>query len=166
MATKEEILAKIKRLARSTNRRDILMFARQLIYKEMRKEAPVSTVIEAKLPQNLVREFKAMPGVVAENFRAALGVYVIAISGGRNPPRVYIGGHKKLKSIVQEFVIERPKMGTAGYQPLESIGARMSDELLGDFKALPGITAHNIEKALRLYLVVMKGKMVKAVESR
>jgi hypothetical protein len=134
-------------------KRDVLKEARTLIYKEMRKQAPVSTVIEAKLPQNLVQEFKAMPGIVSENFRAALGLYVKAV-GLPGQKR----GLRGLRTIIQEFVIERPKKGTPQYQPLESIGARLPEDLVLNFKALPGITAHNIEKALRLYLLAMKTK--------
>jgi len=144
--TGAELLEKFKE-----RKPDALEHARRLIYRLMRMEAPVLPVIEVKLPRDLVEEFKAMPGIVAENFRAALGLYVIAITGGRlQPRRLYIGGIPRIRAITQEFIIER------GHQPLMSVGARVSDELQGDFKALPGMTAHNVERALRLYLLVMK----------
>ncbi len=133
---------------------DPLRDVRRIIYKLMKRDSSVvSTILEAKLPRDLAEEFKAMPGLTSENFRAAVGLYILAISGGRNPGRVFVGGIPRIRAITQEFVIER-----RSNQPLSSIGARVSEELFEDFKALPGIASHNIERAVRLYILAMKEK--------
>ena len=102
-------------------RPDALSDARRII-NELTHEQSHTREITAKIPKSLADEFKAMPGITAENLRAALKLYILAINGGRNPSRVYVGGIPALRVITQEFVIERR-------EELSMIGARVSKEL-------------------------------------
>lgn len=133
-----------------TRKSDPLERARNIIRK-LRKEDPqrFTREITARLPVSLVDEFKAMPGITAENLRVALWLYVLVISGGTS--WVYRGGIPKLRARTQEFVIERR-------ESLAMLGCRASKELYESWSSLPGISSHNIERAVRLYMLALKGQ--------
>jgi hypothetical protein len=136
--------------------------ARRIIHDIMKAETPPGSILlHAKVPKELVQGFKAMPGRFPDNMRAALELMVIVTRGPRNAKgkwRVYIGGIPMLKEIAYSFIIERPRGAKAGSMQYEGLAVRMSEELWEEFDSLPGIRSQNVERAMKLYLAVLKGK--------
>jgi hypothetical protein len=63
---------------------DIFRVARRIIRSIMKAETPPGdTLLHAKVPQQLVEKFKALPGRFPDNMRAALELMVIAVRGPR-----------------------------------------------------------------------------------
>jgi hypothetical protein len=141
---------------------DIFRAARRIIHDIMKAETPPGFILlHSKVPKELVQEFKAVPGRFPDNMRAALELMVIVTRGPRNAKgkwRVYIGGIPRLKEIAYSFIIERPRGAKAGSMQYEGLAVRMSKELWEDFNSLPGIRSQNVERAIKLFLVALKGK--------
>lgn len=142
--------------------REFFRAARRIIHDIMKAETPPGFILlHSKVPKELVQEFKAMPGRFPDNMRAALELMVIVTRGPRNAKgkwRVYIGGIPRLKEIAYSFIIERPRGAKAGSMQYEGLAVRMSKELWEDFNSLPGIRSQNVERAIKLFLVALKGK--------
>jgi hypothetical protein len=143
---------------------NIFRVARKLIRRIMQEETPPGEVLlHAKLPKELVKQFKDIPGRFPDHMRAALELMVVATHGPRGKGgiwRVYIGGIPRLQEIAYSFIIERPRGAKGGSMEYEGLAVRISPELWEDFNSLPGIRSQNVERAMKLYLSALMGRRV------
>jgi hypothetical protein len=63
---------------------------------------------------------------------------------------------KEMKRVADEMQIERtyPSVGKPSTATLKIFGGRISAKLIEEFKKLPGARSHNLERAMRLWLML------------
>ena len=142
---------------------NIFRVARRVIREIMKAETPPGDILlHAKVPKELVQQFKAITGRFPDHMRAALELMVVVTLGPRNRTdmRLYTGGIPRLQEIAYSFIIERPRGVKAGSMEYEGLAVRISTELWEEFNSLPGIRSQNVERAMKLYLSALMGRKV------